>query len=210
MDPEIYYKNCLYDMCSCETAPEDCLCPIMAAYAQECADLGIYIDWRTDIRICGMNCNGGQVYDLCRNSCTTSCADVSLFADFECPDSCAEGCHCPVGESLNENGECIPISQCPCEKFGIEFPADYKLIDQIKKELCTCKNAVWSCKSANDDEVAMFPNNFDTLTVICNGTNNEEFTTCEPSVPITCRNMHKVSMILKRDFLFKVCIKIRV
>lgn len=53
VDPEPYYRDCLYDMCSCETKLDGCLCPILAAYSKECARKGIIIDWRAEVRECG-------------------------------------------------------------------------------------------------------------------------------------------------------------
>lgn len=53
VDPEPYYQDCLYDLCSCQTKVSQCLCPIFSAYAKECTHKGIMIDWRSDIRECG-------------------------------------------------------------------------------------------------------------------------------------------------------------
>jgi hypothetical protein len=53
VDPEPYYQNCLYDLCSCQVKVAQCLCPIFAAYAKECAHKAVMIDWRNDVRECG-------------------------------------------------------------------------------------------------------------------------------------------------------------
>lgn len=53
VDPEPYYQDCLYDLCSCQMKVPQCLCPIFAAYAKECAHREVMIDWRNDIRECG-------------------------------------------------------------------------------------------------------------------------------------------------------------
>lgn len=43
--PEPYYAACVYDLCACSTG-ETCLCDAVAAYAAECRNAGIMIDWR--------------------------------------------------------------------------------------------------------------------------------------------------------------------
>lgn len=70
VDPEPFYKDCLYDMCACETNIELCLCPTLSAYAKECAHEGVKILWRHEIEECRVHCSGGQEYQICGNSCT--------------------------------------------------------------------------------------------------------------------------------------------
>lgn len=114
-------------MCSCEATLSQCLCPILAAYAKDCAALGSVIEWRQEVRDCGVQCpGGGQVYQTCSNSCSRSCSDISDKPD--CRKQCVEGCNCPDGQTLNEFGDCIPVGQCPCKTDGLQFPAGYKEI----------------------------------------------------------------------------------
>lgn len=41
-------------MCSCrDIDAAECFCPILSAYAQECARVGIIVDWRSRVRSCG-------------------------------------------------------------------------------------------------------------------------------------------------------------
>lgn len=53
----------------------------------------------------------------------------------------------------------------------------------------TCTTATWKCREAIGDEVTKFPPASD-IRSKCLDINNEEFTTCESSEPVTCRNMH--------------------
>ena len=53
VDPESYYNDCLYDLCSCETDIASCMCPMFAAYSKECVSSGVLVDWRAAIRECG-------------------------------------------------------------------------------------------------------------------------------------------------------------
>lgn len=70
MDPESFYKDCMFDMCSCKVELGRCLCPILAAYAKECVAAGIKLAWRQDINECKIHCPPNQVYQICGNSCT--------------------------------------------------------------------------------------------------------------------------------------------
>lgn len=70
VDPEPFYKDCLYDMCACEANVERCLCPTLSAYSKECAALGIIIPWRNEVTECRVHCPGDQEYQMCGNSCT--------------------------------------------------------------------------------------------------------------------------------------------
>lgn len=189
VDPEEHYQNCMYDMCACELKVSQCLCATVGAYASECAKAGIKIDWRNEVRECGIHCPGGQKYQVCGNSCTRTCSDIATRP--YCQHQCVEGCNCPDGEALDENGECIPIGQCKCEHDGLEFPPGYKEIRPASKapELCTCLNAQWRCTQASQQEMNDYPKTND-LKSKCRASDNFEFTPCEPVEPVTCKNMH--------------------
>ncbi|KAL1513261.1 hypothetical protein ABEB36_002690 [Hypothenemus hampei] len=189
VDPEQYYLDCLYDICACEYQISKCLCPTIAAYASECSRKGLSIDWRNEVRECGLHCSGGQKYQICGNSCTRSCQDLTLKPD--CKPQCVEGCNCPPGEALDDNGECIPIGQCKCQKEGLEFPAGFKEIRPGTHglELCTCLNGLWQCSLAKNEDIEKFPRAND-LQAKCDASKNFEYTTCEDVEPVTCKNMH--------------------
>ncbi|XP_046603352.1 hemocytin isoform X1 [Neodiprion virginianus] len=190
VDPEPYYKDCLYDMCACEIDISLCLCPILAAYAKECAHEGLRLSWRQDIDQCKIHCHAGQTYQVCGNSCTRSCSDIS-FNPY-CKQDCVEGCNCPEGQTLDEKNECVPIGQCPCQHAGLEFKAGYREVRPGTKsqELCTCAGGIWSCNPASLDEIRDYPAAAD-LKSICSTAANQELSTCMPIEPKTCRNMRK-------------------
>ncbi|KAK8718898.1 hypothetical protein OTU49_014379, partial [Cherax quadricarinatus] len=81
VDPDPFYRDCLYDMCSCETKLDGCLCPVLAAYSKECARKGVLIDWRAEVRECGVHCTGGQKYQVCGNRCSHTCLDLATNPD---------------------------------------------------------------------------------------------------------------------------------
>lgn len=41
-------------MCACEGPVDRCFCPILGAYATECARKGVQIQWRYNVKECGM------------------------------------------------------------------------------------------------------------------------------------------------------------
>lgn len=53
VDPEPYYEDCLYDMCACKGDTAACMCPIFAAYSNECGRHGSVVGWRHTVTECG-------------------------------------------------------------------------------------------------------------------------------------------------------------
>lgn len=104
---------------------------MISAYAQECSLQGVKINWRNDVRECGIHCSGGQTYQICGDSCARTCQDISSRPD--CRRQCVEGCNCPEGHALDEHGECVPIGQCGCQHEGMEFHAGYKEVRAASK-----------------------------------------------------------------------------
>lgn len=71
-----------------------------------------------------MNCPFGQIDQVCGDSCTRSCNDINLNGN--CETMCVTGCNCPIGKTLDKNGDCIPVSDCPCVYQGLEYAAGTK------------------------------------------------------------------------------------
>lgn len=188
VDPIPYYDDCLYDVCSCHPGQfSRCYCQILASYALECSHQNTIIDWRRGVRECGVQCPAGQNYDTCGNSCQRTCRDISTINT--CKSNCVEGCYCPKGLTLSESGECIPVAECPCYYNGQVFKSGQKRIETSGKgpQFCTCTSAAWECSSAKKNELAQWK---DTSESSCSRQKHLIFTECEPSEPITCRNMH--------------------
>lgn len=78
----------------------------------------------------GLNCPPGQTFQICGNPCARTCKDVSFSAEDCDHKECVEGCNCPLGETLNLNGQCIPVSQCPCNIGIIEVPSNMSEVHQ--------------------------------------------------------------------------------
>lgn len=76
------------------------------------------------IFLLGVHCGGGQSYQVCGNSCTRTCHDISI--NTKCHRKCVEGCNCPEGQTLDSFGQCIPVHECPCVHKGIEYRPGHK------------------------------------------------------------------------------------
>ncbi|XP_071561739.1 hemocytin [Temnothorax nylanderi] len=189
VDPTEFHRDCMYDMCACDADIKSCLCPMLAAYAKDCAALGVKLSWRTEIGECKIHCNGGQTYQICGNSCARSCTDISFYRD--CKQECVEGCNCPDGQTLDVNGECIPIAQCPCMHAGREYKPNHREVRPGNKgqEFCSCVGGVWECRLATPDEIRDYPPVTELLSV-CQAGKHLEVTDCEPTKQRTCSNMH--------------------
>ncbi|KAF4518674.1 hypothetical protein B566_EDAN002708, partial [Ephemera danica] len=74
-----YYEACVNDVCS--LGNNTAACPHFASYGRECIQRNISIDWRKDHEQCRIPCPGGQVYQLCGDSCTRSCRNIALNSD---------------------------------------------------------------------------------------------------------------------------------
>ncbi|KAF4531557.1 hypothetical protein B566_EDAN013560 [Ephemera danica] len=160
VNPEATYENCRFDVCAC-TNPDvtKCACPIFASYASECAKQHVPVDWRNSVESCKIQCPAGQIYQACAESCGRTCRDVAI----PCTNKeCAEGCNCPPGQALDDQGKCIPRGECPC----IHNNVHYKKGQQMSRDLGngnTCANARWTCESQN--------------TVTCSATGDPHYTT---------------------------------
>lgn len=54
VDPAPYYERCVFDACGCDSIGDcDCLCAAIGAYAKECAEEGVYVNWRKGHKLCG-------------------------------------------------------------------------------------------------------------------------------------------------------------
>lgn len=64
-----------------------------------------------------VQCSGGQLYQECGRACGGSCTD-SRSCDEAGDDTglrtCVPGCQCPAGLVQDPQGQCVPVSMCPC------------------------------------------------------------------------------------------------
>ncbi|XP_070827990.1 mucin-2-like [Chaetodon trifascialis] len=147
VDPEMYYKRCIYASCNCDKS-EACLCAVFSSYARACASKGVLLtDWRDDV--CNKytkSCPASQTFSYKHQRCQPTCRSLSSKQQ-----SCTslflpvDGCSCSDGLYLNENDICVPMAKCSCyHKEGYIKPG--KSVN-IKDEHCVCTNGMLHCHS---------------------------------------------------------------
>ncbi|KAK5867486.1 hypothetical protein PBY51_011973 [Eleginops maclovinus] len=114
--PEPWYGACVYDLCACGANTEECLCDTLEAYASQCSEAGVILQWRSP-SLCAVGCpvERGFVFDECGPPCPVTClnADVPLgVIESHCFKPCVPGCQCPAGLVLHNN-YCIQPEKCP-------------------------------------------------------------------------------------------------
>eukprot|EP00079_Xenopus_tropicalis_P008629 XP_002931908.2 PREDICTED: kielin/chordin-like protein isoform X1 [Xenopus tropicalis] len=113
--PEMFFASCVYDLCACG-AGDECLCDVLEAYASECREAGVILQWRSPA-LCAVGCphDRGYVFDECGPPCPKTCfnKDVPLgVLESHCFKPCVPGCQCPAGLVEHES-HCIPPESCP-------------------------------------------------------------------------------------------------
>lgn len=114
--PEPWYGACVYDLCACGANTDECLCDTLEAYASQCREAGVVLQWRSPA-LCAVGCPAerGFVFDECGPLCPVTCfnKDVPLgVIESHCFKPCVPGCQCPAGLVLHNN-YCIHPDKCP-------------------------------------------------------------------------------------------------
>ncbi|XP_069586533.1 SCO-spondin-like [Ranitomeya imitator] len=150
-----FLQLCLYDVCTCSFA-ENCLCSPVSAYARQCAQEGVPVSWRNET-LCPIECSGGQVYQECALPCKKTCADLRMEDLGSCHElaGCVAGCNCPEGLVLDDNGQCVQPSMCPCLHGGQTYQPGGTIKQKCKD--CACVNGIWNCTENRCPEVAFCP-----------------------------------------------------
>uniref|UniRef100_A0A8D1G0Z7 VWFD domain-containing protein n=1 Tax=Sus scrofa TaxID=9823 RepID=A0A8D1G0Z7_PIG len=113
VNPKPYHEECKKYTCACENS-KDCLCTILGNYVKACAEKETYIvGWRAEL--CDHSCPSGLVFKYNVKACNSSCRSLSE-RDRSCDveDVPIDGCTCPDGMYHNNEGTCVPKSQCDC------------------------------------------------------------------------------------------------
>ncbi|NXH23253.1 SSPO protein, partial [Bucco capensis] len=94
VDLEPFLELCLAEVCACQDG-QQCLCPVLGAYARECAREGMELSWRNQ-SFCSLQCDGGLEYSPCGPPCPPTCRSLGQELPEHCQDlTCLEGCFCP-------------------------------------------------------------------------------------------------------------------
>uniref|UniRef100_A0A8D3DUY0 VWFD domain-containing protein n=1 Tax=Scophthalmus maximus TaxID=52904 RepID=A0A8D3DUY0_SCOMX len=147
VDPEMYYKRCIYASCNCEKS-EACLCAVFSSYARACASKGVFLtNWRDNVcEKYTRSCPASQTFSYKHQRCQLTCRSLgskqqSCTSDFLPMD----GCSCSEGLYLNEKGICVSMAKCPCYHNDMYIKPGKSI--NIKDEHCVCTNGILHCHS---------------------------------------------------------------
>lgn len=90
--------------------------------------------------ISAISCENGRIYKACGPIYEKSCGSAAENEISEA--NCNEGCYCPDG-TIQHDGNCIRIEECPCKLRGKTFKAGKEIKKDCNK--CKCENGVWKC-----------------------------------------------------------------
>ncbi|XP_059182325.1 mucin-2-like [Centropristis striata] len=138
-----YHTACIQRTCTSGSSLPQCLCVALGSYAKACASLGVVIgDWRkaTD---CTLQCQKNQEFSYSMKACNHTCLSLSS-PDPSCgvDDDPVEGCGCPDGTHLNQEGICVPKSECTCRYNGGSTSPGSVVING---QNCICENGELHC-----------------------------------------------------------------
>lgn len=141
MNEEAMIEACMSDYCYCSHENrEKCACDGITVFAKDCLFKGIQLNeaWR-DMSICPLPCKSGRIYKACGPSFEPACG--SAVEDI-IGTNCNEGCFCADG-TVQYNGECIRIDDCPCQLRGKTFAPGKQIQKDCNK--CKCDKGMWKC-----------------------------------------------------------------
>ncbi|KAM9495182.1 uncharacterized protein Hap1MRO34_016080 [Clarias gariepinus] len=117
LDPENFYKACVFDMCNMKNGTG---CFSLQSYAHMCASQSVCVDWRGATNgQCPPDCPKNKVYMPCgpkvENTCNSVFNEKFLQCDNQvCQDHFREGCFCPNGTTLFDTATDTCTSFCGC------------------------------------------------------------------------------------------------
>ncbi|CAJ1056538.1 mucin-5AC-like [Xyrichtys novacula] len=156
VNPQDYEENCMYDTCTSDDS-EKCMCSAISAYVHACAAEGIFLDgWSQTPCDKYTKCPSNFVYSHQMESCGRSCRSLGQ-PDFTCEVKYTpvDGCGCEKGTYLDEKGECVPASKCPCYVGDMVVNPGQVIKDQ--GETCSCRGGKLSCTGGNINKTCTSP-----------------------------------------------------
>uniref|UniRef100_A0A3B1K459 VWFD domain-containing protein n=1 Tax=Astyanax mexicanus TaxID=7994 RepID=A0A3B1K459_ASTMX len=149
VNPNNYKDRCVYDTCQCANS-EECMCAALSSYAHVCAAKGVLLDgWRNNT--CKFSkCEGNMQYSYSQTSCGSTCRSLSRI-DYTCKvkHTPVDGCGCAEGTYLNDEGECVSDSSCPCY-YNNQVMVPSEVITNLLNWLCILMHVhflVTDCKA---------------------------------------------------------------
>ncbi|KAK2853380.1 hypothetical protein Q5P01_006041 [Channa striata] len=115
LSPENFVKSCVSDVCG-ETNDT---CSSLEAYATECSNAGVCIDWRNATNgLCEPKCPSNKVYMACGPAVEPTCNDrynkKFQTGDNQSPVYAKEGCFCRHGTILFNTVYDTCVTSCDC------------------------------------------------------------------------------------------------
>ncbi|XP_061173301.1 zonadhesin-like [Saccostrea echinata] len=135
-----YFESCRIDVCSLEgTNLEVAKCEAVEAFAEDCADNGITVKWRTTA-FCPLKCTDkNSEYKASGPGCPATCLNPN--AEDTCELEPQEGCFCKAGYLMSD-GACVPQKLCGCKtKAGDYYPVGTKLQSSNCGSTYVCRNS---------------------------------------------------------------------
>ncbi|XP_038059591.1 IgGFc-binding protein-like [Patiria miniata] len=136
LDPEPFYRSCIYDVCAYPSSADDVICDLLSTYTQACKYH--YVDvqvWRNDT-YCPLACPSNSTYEICSSACPSTCLDFRQESK-TCDDRCVEGCQCDQGFVL-EGASCVPTDTCGCFREGFYYAVGSVHLTAQCSERCLC------------------------------------------------------------------------
>ncbi|XP_077870073.1 uncharacterized protein LOC100366685 [Saccoglossus kowalevskii] len=115
VDPLPYYRACLL-----ERACHGYHCDALASYAMECSRHDLCLDWREEHECPAPDCEDGREYDPCHVPCVKTCVNEDVYNVDICSGRLVEGCFCPPGTIVDDDGECVQSCDYCTDVNGIK------------------------------------------------------------------------------------------
>ncbi|XP_062417985.1 mucin-5B-like [Pungitius pungitius] len=110
-----FLKSCRSDICNSGNATG---CTSLEAYATQCSDAGVCIDWRNATNgQCALKCPNNKVYMACGPTVEPTCDDrynQKFRTSGASSNSTKEGCFCPHGTTLFNTVYDTCVASCGC------------------------------------------------------------------------------------------------
>ncbi|XP_068115904.1 mucin-2-like [Hyperolius riggenbachi] len=145
VNPAPYQANCMFDTCNCAKS-EECMCAALSSYVQACTKAGVLLKgWRANVcQRYTTTCPKTLSYSYYVRSCQPTCRSLSE-RDIICDISFlpVDGCVCQNGTFMDDSGQCVLQSACPCYYKGTAVPPGEVVHDN--GAMCTCTLGKLDC-----------------------------------------------------------------
>ena len=186
-DPSFFIESCQADLCENTDGhyTSTYSCYHLAAYAHQCAERGVIVDWMSRPNLAAVcqsapnpygQCSSSD-YSECVSACDYSCSDLDQKSSLNCENECLPGCSCPKDTYYDvKSRSCIRADQCPC--YDIATKSYIQPGQSISRTCtsCTCVRGAFQCDN---------PDCLSTMTCPGNQVSSNNASTC----PRTCDNM---------------------